>query len=563
MNQKILSILTKEESNLLEQSMSVMDRYYNSSERLLQYNNGSDDGDVRGSSHYALGLLLRNETGDLERACDVIRRVLEMQYDAPNEIYHGTFKVSQNQPNPPIGNMNWKEFSPGYAYFLNTTFEKIKEQLVNLIQKDSANMPLNIDKKSIGNYFDMAVNKVLPKVWVSYDPNWREFITTTFATILENFEGVLSKDLVEQMDISIKRAVEASIDRYLPDAIPMNTNIILMHLFIVGYYGERYGNIEWIAHAEREADNIYNEYMEFKSFAEFNSSTYYGVDLMTLGLWRKYLKSKKLVKIGIELEDGLWENIALFYNPNLSNISGPFARCYEMDIVEHSSLGQFIYMALGEKFRYLAVENTETSHDPVIILSESNMPDYLKPYFMEHKEDRQIEKKFRELCERGKPGENRTLCTATAWIEKDIMLGALSGSNNTSGQLHPVTIYWKAPDGQVCSIRLLRRLKGGHWSQHLKGIRYNAKAQKDIITVEVNFDLQEAVELFFEVNGIDPATCQINPDKWALPGLIAEIKANALHYKVASVDGKLEIIFLYNPEDASSSRMNFEIKLLK
>lgn len=555
MNINLLSALTKEELKLIEQSMSIMDNYYSSEEKLLQYNNGSDD-DVRGSSHYALGLLMRDNPGDLERACEVIKRVIEMQYDAPNEIYHGTFKVTQNQPTPPMGNMNWKEFSPGFAFYLDSTFEKIKNELIDIVTKEAH----IFDKKVVGGYFDKAVNRVLPKVWESYDPNWREFIISTFAVILELFEVRLPKALVEQMDIACKRAVSASIDRYHSDAIPMNTNIVLMHIFIVGYFGERYSNNEWIEHAEKEASNTYNDYMEFKSFAEFNSTTYYGVDLMILGLWRKLLKSEKLVEIGVELEDGLWENIALFYNPNLRNVSGPFARCYEMDMVEHSSLGQFIYMAIEDE-AYLTEENTETSHDPVIALSGSNMPEHLKPYFIKHQKDRQVEKKFRELIERGKPGENRTLCTTTAWIENDIMLGAMSGSRNTSGQLHPVTIYWKAPNGKVCSIRLLRRLKGGHWSQHLRTVMYNSKAQKDRITVEVDFSINEDIELFFEIDADKPETDQMSPEKWVLPGLTANIKASAPQPKIALANGKLEVIYQYNASDASNKKMNFEITI--
>lgn len=82
---------------------------------------------VRETSWYAVGLLLRNRPGDVERAIQAIESVLRQQIDEPEQPYDGTFQRSPEEPHPPAR----------YA-----------------------------------------------QLFVQYDPNWREFIGTTFAVIL-------------------------------------------------------------------------------------------------------------------------------------------------------------------------------------------------------------------------------------------------------------------------------------------------------------------------------------------------------------------------------------------
>lgn len=56
---------------------------------------------VRETSWYAVGLLLRNQRGDLERALQAIEAVLQQQIDEPGQPYDGTFQRSPEEPRPP------------------------------------------------------------------------------------------------------------------------------------------------------------------------------------------------------------------------------------------------------------------------------------------------------------------------------------------------------------------------------------------------------------------------------------------------------------------------------
>ncbi|XEC94113.1 hypothetical protein AB6A23_22690 [Paenibacillus tarimensis] len=558
--------MTEEQQFLINQAMEHMDAYYDESMSMLR---NCEDGDLerhstRGSAHYAVGLLIRRQSGDLERACKVLAKVMDMQFDCPEEIYHGTFRTSPQAENPPAGNYPWKSFAPGFAYFLSDTVGKITAQFMQQLEREMPHMTI-ADRREAGRALEAAADQVLPPVWKSYDPNWREFIACAFAVILEHFEAELPKELVARMDESMGKAVQGSIDRRLSDAIPMNTNIELMHIFVSHYFGCRLHNEEWIKHADREADAFLQAYKEFGTFAEFNSSTYYGVDLTVLGLIRTYGRSETVKRAMREVEQGLWENIALFYNANLENLCGPFSRAYEMEMRAHSSIGVFIYLALGRGCEHLAGINCESGHDPLIALVGVDVPETVKPALAAFQEGRYVEKQFRELCERDKPGSNSNLCTAAAWIESKRMLGAMSGSRNTNGQLHPATIHWMTDDGAKYYLRLIRREAGGNWNSHLRGIVFDGKVAKDCLSVDVDLSTEQDIDVYFEITGPGSNGSQvlILPDEWRLPGLTCSVTADAPRPVITATDDRIEIVYPYRPvQGTAGSRMSFKLELL-
>ncbi|WP_019912563.1 hypothetical protein [Paenibacillus sp. HW567] len=562
MTRTMLDRLTEQQRYLIVQSLEMMDPLYDEDMELLKDEEETGHHNTRSSAHYALALLIRNSPGDVQRACSLLDKVMDLQYNCPDEIYHGTFRTSPQAVYPPAGNYDWKKFAPGFAFFLNETVDKVGKELTGQLAGQADLAAAGLDDKAIRQSLQNAVDKVLPPVWKSYDPNWREFIACTFAVILDEFEGSMPQELVRRMDEAMLAAVGASIDRRLSDAIPMNSNIILMHIFIVHYYGQRFADSGWTAHADREAAEALAAYEEFGSLAEFNTTTYYGVDLTVLGMWRVYGKSSAIRETGGKLEQGLWENIAQFYNPNLENLSGPFSRAYEMEMTGHSSIGVFLYLALGAGYEHLTAVNCETSHDPLIALVGADLPEVLLQQFREHSGDRRTEKQFRELCERDNPEANRNLCTAAAWIGRERMLGAMSGSRNTNGQMHPATIHWKNAEGEKCYLRLLRREKGKDWNSHLRGIIFEAAVEKDLLTVEVELDTDTEIEVYFEVSGPGLIFAEVTPQRWKLPNLDCKVSAVAPEPAVIwnEADKLLEIIYAYHPKDGNV-KMNFTLQL--
>ncbi|PZT53345.1 hypothetical protein [Paenibacillus silvae] len=560
MTQPMVMQMSNEQQYLVHQSMVMMDRLYDEELGLLRSaEENAAEHETRGSAHYALGLLIRQEPGDVERAARVLDKVLNYQYDAPEEIYHGTFMTQSNDVHPPAGHYAWKSFAPGTAYFLERTFEKVSAQFIHNLQQEHDVLKEGADAKRLKQLFHDAVNAILPPVWISYDPNWREFIACVCAIATAEFQELLPALLVRRMDEAMERAVLGSVERRLSDVIPMNTNIELMHIFITHYYGYRFKRADWIRHAEEQAEGLLKEFDQYDgTFAEFNTTTYYGVDLAVLGMFRRYALTGQMKQFAHRIEHGLWKNIALYYNANLENLSGPFARAYDMEMREHSSIGVFLYLLLGEGYEYLTGINCESGHDPMIALLGIDVPAEAVPYFKAHQGDRLVQKQFLELCERNDPKANRNLCTASAWIGEKRMMGAMSGSRNTNGQMHPATIHWQTEAGERYYLRLVRRETGGDWNSHLRGITFEAEVTPESLSIDVQLDTADEIEVYFEIKGPALRLQQFQPERWNLPGLTCSVKAEAPDPTVLMYTDYAEIIYRYVP-GVSENRMRFEL----
>ena len=66
---------------------------------------------VRNSMYYALGVMIRGDADAREIAEKVITTVLDLQMDAPGEIWHGVFR-HPDDPVPPAGMFDWHEMTP-------------------------------------------------------------------------------------------------------------------------------------------------------------------------------------------------------------------------------------------------------------------------------------------------------------------------------------------------------------------------------------------------------------------------------------------------------------------
>ncbi|MEW4371170.1 hypothetical protein [Paenibacillus kandeliae] len=541
--------LSPDKQFLIRQAMQELDRRYDQQVGMV-WGEGEHH-DTRESGHYALGLLLRGEEEDIQRASRIIDCVLDTQLTERGEIYEGTFRAAPELQAPPSGHTAWGTFSPGYGYAQQDALAEVYRRFVQYAQLEG--------RSDIEAGFRRAIDEVFPRVWESFDPNWREFIACTFAVILEHFEDWLPVEQVARMDEAMQRAVTTSLERYISQSIPTNTNIELMHLFIAHYYGHRYERLDWINHVEQGAAALLNDYMELHSFAEFNSSTYYGVDLTVLGMWRKYGRSDSFRMIGLQLEHGLWEDIGEFYSPTMENICGPFARSYENEITGHSSIGVLLYLALGESHHHLTGINCETSHDLLIALVGVDVPKAVLHQLRQTQEERFAYRQFKELCERDLPGHNRHVCTAKAWLSPRLMIGGMTGSYNTNGQMHHATAHWLDEQGQRYSLRMVRREVGQSWNTHLRGMAFQVETEARNLDIVAHLDANVPIELVFEIEGANLQQMQITADRWQLPGLIIQVDAQAPQPQLVQYGQRAEIVYPVQQGEQSWKQMQFRL----
>lgn len=409
---------------------------------------------VRPTSWYALGLLLRGEPGDRERAVQALEAVLRQQIDAPGMPWHGTFFRRAEEPRP----------MPG------------------------------------------------AKMWDDYDPNWRQFIGCTFAQVLIDYADELPEALRERLLRSIALALEG--EHAHGRLKPAYTNIALMQGFLLGFAGERLARPGWISAAAAWVGEIGREFVAHESFDEYNSPTYYGVDLYGLALLRAHGATPELRATGAHLEAALWRDIGRFYHAGLRNLAGPYDRAYGMDLQEYVALaGTWMGFVLPAEATPLpavmpARHGGDFNFTPCFALLGAKVPAEVQARLETFSGERLLERPIAD----GKR-------VATAWLGRDLMIGAQDtalsrGVPQARSQFHPATIHWRRPDGAVA------------WLALRECSRVNARAEPRRLHIAAIGDATFRIETPGLKDG------DLRADSWQLPGLDVRIEHDARNCEI-------------------------------
>lgn len=467
---RTLNDLSAVERDLLLTAMAWSDRFWDEQMGLLwapgdvvspEHWQAAGRHTVRDSAWYALGLLLRDAPGDRRRAARTISAVLAYQYDVPGRPYHGTFLRYPQEPHPPHVAVEWRD----------------------------------------------------------YDPNWREFIMTTLASILIEYEQWLPAAVVSGIDRAFAPAVAGALERGLRAGY---TNIALMNAFMLCYAGRRLGQAAWRDAGERMARDVYRLFKMHDTFDEYNSPTYYGVDAYALAQWRAYPEFPLLNQLGSEMEALLWGDIASFYHAGLRNICGPYDRSYGMDMRRYVAVvGCWIALATGRDRAPLPDLDKPFAHAhdflfaPAAALLGVRMPEEARRRFLVFEGERQIERVIGDAPRR----------VATAWLGQNIMIGAEHTSNSVSGraQFHPATLHWRCAPGAVGWLKLV----------HSEPVDARARVRR--------LDITGRGELVFQVCAPGAGPEAIGAQAWTLPGLHVRVETGAALSAVTVRDDLLEI----------------------
>ncbi len=499
-----LDDLSPNARSLTLESIDWSSQYWDPSRALLALDSENLDGpihhSVRNSSWYALGLLMRNQDGDLERAIRTFHAVLDYQFDEPGTPFHGTFYRAPQEAHPPVDAIMWRH----------------------------------------------------------YDPNWRQFIGTTLMLALDEYADRLPADLIARMD----RSIELAIVGEPPDrCAPHYTNIALMKAALMTWAGDRYNRPDWAAEGERFGQAAYDVFRRHGTFHEYNSPTYYGVNFYALALWRRYSRSAQLAAQGAEMEAALWRDVAAFYHAGLGNVAGPYSRTYGMDMHKYGALlGMSIWLAVGRKLapfpreRGMFAHGHDFCYGPAMALAGSEVPADALPHLRAFQGERIIERRLPTTHER----------TASAWIGASVMVGAESLRLTSevpgvipgldSPQYHPVTMHWAMPDGDVGWMRL----------RHLGPVDARAAVGRLTIVgplapsgMDRYGDMHRSY--VFEMACNAASGTDISAEKWILPGLTVHVQSD-LPAPDISIDGDLIYVTYVLPLDRPSA--TFELVLV-
>jgi hypothetical protein len=439
--------LNKNSREIFETAMQWGDQYYDAKANLCRMPPSPQYAEahlpaylaVRESAWYAVGLLLRDGPADRQRAAQILNIVLNAQYREPGKPWDGTFRRTPAEPEPGT----------------------------------------------------QAV------MWHAYDPNWREFVGTTFAVILTEYPNRVSEDLRRRMIDAIDYAVAGEMKQ--GRLVPSYTNISLMYGFLWEFAAVRGAKPEWKPQAEQWQKTTYDLYKQHDAFFEYNSPTYSGVDLFGLALWRDYALTPLMRKHGSEMEAGLWRTTADLYNAN---------RAYGMDMQSYVSvMGLWLRTVLDADHAPLTSFNPPVDHIPdlwivpLIVVLDTRIPPDAMAVFESFPGEHQVRRSIADQR------------IATAWIGKTVIYGGeITGHTrdvDAQSQFHAVTVQWQAPEGKIGWIQLT----------HSPAI--------DAVADQSGIAISAAGDVSFRISAPAIAAGEATEAQWNLPGLTVCVKADA------------------------------------
>lgn len=273
--------------------------------------------------------------------------------------------------------------------------------------------------------------------------NWRQFIGTTFAVFLLKYPDRLPAELRARLEESIRRAVEGEIheDRLTP----AYTNIALMHGFLWVFAGQRFNHPAWITAGEAWATAIHAGFAPHQTFEEYNSPTYYGVDLYSLALWRALGPTDHLRHLGAAMETSGATSPRFTMPASAISPAPTIVPRIGTDLTRYVSLtGAWLGLELDPAIAPFPELNRPMDHAfdflavPCYAILGAQIPADALPHFQRFQGERQV---------------TRTITpqrTATAWLGANLMLGGESTSLSRSAgassrtQFYPATIHWKS-----------------------------------------------------------------------------------------------------------------------
>ena len=333
--------------------------------------------------------------------------------------------------------------------------------------------------------------------WVDYDPNWRQFVGTALAVAVTDFD--LTRALAERA----RAAVALAVDAEPPDRVPPTyANIALLRAWLEA----------WVGRADRTfARSVAAAFHARGCFTEHNSPTYYGIDLLALGLWQRADAPRELRQLGEGIEQALWADLARWWHAGLGNLCGPYSRAYGMDLHAYvSGLGLALWCAeLPAPLPDLTASPVAHGHDlcvaPMLQHGGVRVPALVRHAFEAFEGPHAVTQLVDDHPRR----------VATGWVDHDLLLGAEAddGGPQARGQRHPATIHWRLPGGDVGWLRLVH---------HGPTTATAAPRQLDVICRP--HPRHGPRPLRWESN---VAPILVTSDRWELPGLEVLVATNA------------------------------------
>ncbi|WP_353116148.1 hypothetical protein [Microbacterium sp.] len=291
------------------------------------------------------------------------------------------------------------------------------------------------------------------------DWNWADFIGELIALVLYRHGATLTPEIAEAARAGLRRAAESIIRR---DVDIDYTNVASKGAFVLLAAGELLADERLAQRARSHLDRLHARLQEGRTFAEYNSPTYWHVVLQAVTEIRQYAGDVGAAAQATALERLAWEHFLARWHPGTGRLSGPMARCYDTDIRRDKGIlrPQGVRMILQrvdpEHWTIAAPSDIQPAlglaHDAVI---EYRIPDDLLPRLSATPDGTTVEtfsqvhhldEEFAGVSAADVRGREAVTLPAvgTTWFDGPRTLGTIAHSD-TWMQRRPLLGFWAEP----------------------------------------------------------------------------------------------------------------------
>ncbi|KAI4646498.1 uncharacterized protein J4E79_010560 [Alternaria viburni] len=300
----------------------------------------------------------------------------------------------------------------------------------------------------------------VPKIYTTYDPNWRDFIGTQLIQILSEFSPLLSPSLITSIEDSLEVAAVGSMRRNgtyptIDDNLTIGyTNPAMMRALLCEYIGTRRSNSTFTSFAEDQGKRILQLFQRegAETVSEYNAPTYYGIDVWAMGAQIKYgVGNSSMTKAAKYILPRMMGDLADHYNGYLGNVVGPYDRAYTRDITQHSSVLSLVLWGLWGRERTSQPKKMEgdllfdVAQGAAIALVlggvEELLPAHVEEAFTTRDFIGELRWLNRTVWDELEGGEPRI---ASSWVSKELMIGGqqVDEDVNRGDQFVPAIVHW-------------------------------------------------------------------------------------------------------------------------
>lgn len=375
------------------------------------------------------------------------------------------------------------------------------------------------------------------------DENWREFIGCDLIIILENYRKLFSPELISTIENSLYLAAKGA---YARNVGPEYTNISIMSSFLLDYVGSLKKDSLLSIAGLKKAEEIFNLYHSNKSFSEFNSPTYYGVSMIGLALWRKYAVHEDIKKMGMNLEEKLWNETVTFYHPGLKNIAGPYFRAYGMDMQRYFSIiGLWISVALNDETKapmplLKGPKYGEMSNISSILHLGLSIPKTVS--------DQLNNPNTKIFIQKAIPNKYKgdSLKMVTMQMDEYWMMGGLWGNLRKWEQIKSGTLHWLNKNNEI------------NWLMILGDGKTNVKIEDNKMDIYPSTEKIQSMDLFIYAADQNPET--FKNKNWVLPTIHLKLKTHLKKFTIVKIDDLIDLEKIGVSESIKNIyRITFEI----